>query len=280
MRKSLKPIFYEEREKKDREIREALCASVQHIEASDHMKQQIDRRISGELIKEEIMRKHFSMKKVIISVAAACLVIGTVCIAGSGIKYYMGGSSVYPDYTEFSDLAKAEETVGYDVKAVENFDNGFRFQSITIGDTSLVDESGKEQESQKELQLRYEKDGEEITLFMRRLYQEEAGRLDETEKERLERCEQVLQAGAVQAGFLRLINKFVPVDYELTEEDEKNMENPNFNLAYGSSEVEENIGYSTSWIDNGVLYDLYGTDLSITGDEMLEMAKEIIESKQ
>ena len=275
MKKSLEPIFYRERETKDREIREALCASVQFVEASDQMKRQIERRIEEESVKEEIMRKHFNVKKVILSVAAACLAVGTVCIAGSGLKYYMGGSSSIPDYTEFSDLAKAEETIGYDVKAVENFDNGYRFQSISIMDEALMNEVGEVQENQKGLQICYEKDGEEITLFVRGLYQEE---IDTLEEKGMDKYDQTLQVGEVEAGFRQITNKFVPPDYELTEEDEKNMENPNFNLAYGSSEVEENKGFSTLWIEDGIIYNLYGTDLPITGEEMLEMARTIIEN--
>lgn len=87
-----------------------------------------------------------------------------------------------------------------------------------------------------------------------------------------------LQIGEVLAGFRQITNKFVPPDYELTEEDEKNMENPNFNLAYGTEEVEMDTGYSVLWVENDILYELYGTDLSISGSDMLHMAEELIQN--
>ncbi len=265
--------FCKSRKMEDAEIREILCGGVAHIEAPDSLKQKIDRQISAELMKEEKRMKHFSVKKVVIGVAAASLVVGAVCIAGSGVRYIMGGSSAFPNYTEFSDLEKAEADAGYEVKAVEKFANGYAFRDITIGDESVVNEAGQEESSQKTIHIGYEKDGESITLYIRGVYPQETG-----EAQQEPQYDRTLQVGEVQVGFHKIMNKFVPPDYELTQEDEKNMENPNFNLAYGSSEVELNTGFSTLWEENGISYDLYGTDLSISGEEMLQMAKEIIES--
>lgn len=72
--------------------------------------------------------------------------------------------------------------------------------------------------------------------------------------------------------------KAVPPDYELTEEDKENMESDNFQLGYGSQEVEVRQYYATIWVKDGKVYDLGGFDLSISADEMLNMAKEIVES--
>lgn len=258
----------------DREISQVLRRSVAYIEAPDELKQRIDRQISETLKKEEKMKKHIGWKKVGIGVVAACLLIGTGCLAAGGVKYFMGSSSSsHPDYTAFSDLEKAEADVGYQVNAVESFDNGFTFESITISKNSLVNESGTKEENQKGINIRYQKDDETVILFIRRLYQME---LEGGVPEENPVFDASRQIGEVQAGFRQITNKFVPPDYELTEEDMKNMENPNFNLAYGTSEVENDIGFSVFWVQDGVCYDLYGTDLSIDGEEMLDMAEKII----
>ena len=47
--------------------------------------------------------------------------------------------------------------------------------------------------------------------------------------------------------FYKLTNKFVPADYELTEEDKKAQEDGNFNLAYGSDKVEVMTSYTVEW---------------------------------
>lgn len=278
MRKSKNPIYSKIREAEEKEIRRLLHDSVLHIEASDRMKRQIDERISEELIKEETKMKHFNMKKITVGLAAACFLIGMVSIAGSNKKYTVSSTSGSPDYTAFGDLEKAEETAGYEIKAVEKFSNGFGFQGITIADGYLNNEQGQKEEARKEIYLQYEKDGERITFFTHKPYAYEDVMMENGENLSGGEYADTLQVGDVQVGFRQITNKFVPPDYELTAEDEKNMEDPDFNLAYGSSEIIINTGYSVSWMEDGISYSLYGTDLSISGDEMLEMAKEIIEN--
>lgn len=279
MKRHGEPVSDKRREEEET-IRTLLHGSVQHIEASEGMKRRIDDRIVAELGKEKSRMKHISMKKMAVGLAAACLVAGMVCIAGSSRKYMSGSSSIYPDYTSFQDMEKAETAAGYEVKAVERFGNGFQFCNITMMDGALHNDQGQEEETQKEIRITYQKDEEKISLFTRKLYEYERIQLESGEKINDAVYDQTLTVGDVEVGFCRIMNKFVPPDYELTKEDEENMENPNFNLAYGSSEVILNTGYSASWIQDGIYYGLYGTDLSLSGDEMLEMAKEIIESGQ
>ncbi|MCI8946038.1 MAG: hypothetical protein HFI91_03115 [Lachnospiraceae bacterium] len=275
MKKSPESVPYKDIKTEDMEIRQILQDSVAYIEAPDHMKRRIDCRITEILEKEKTMKKGFGWKKVAIGVAAACLMVGTVCIAGSGIRYLMGHSSAIPTYTDYSDMEQAQADVGYQVKAVETFDNGFAFKDITISDQSLVNETGQKEESQKGIHISYENGKETVVLYIRQLYQQEIAEGNPLEDAVMD---DTLQIGEVLAGFRQITNKFVPPDYELTEEDEKNMESPNFNLAYGTEEVEMDTGYSVLWVENNILYELYGTDLSISGSDMLHMAEELIQN--
>lgn len=158
---------------------------------------------------------------------------------------------------------------------METFDNGFAFKDITISDQSLVNETGQKEESQKGIHISYENGKETVVLYIRQLYQQEIAEGNPLEDAVMD---DTLQIGEVLAGFRQITNKFVPPDYELTEEDEKNMESPNFNLAYGTEEVEMDTGYSVLWVENNILYELYGTDLSISGSDMLHMAEELIQN--
>ena len=278
MKTQRKPVSDKRREEET--IRTLLRGSVQQIEASEGMKRRIDDRIAAELGKEKSRMKRISMKKMCAGIAVACLLAGMACIAGSSRKYMSGSSSADPDYTSFQDMEKAESAAGYEVKAVERFGNGFLFHSITMMDGALHNDRGEKEETQKEIRIDYRKEQEGISLFTRRLYEYERIQLENGEKISDAVYDQTLAVGDVEVGFCRIMNKFVPPDYELTKEDEENMENPNFNLAYGASEVTLNTGYSVSWIQDGISYHLYGVDLSLDGDEMLEMAREIIESGQ
>lgn len=274
MKKNANTIFHKKWERSDRMTKDTLTDICERIEASDELKRQIDCRIERVSEKEEHYMKRISMKKVIIGVAVACLAVGTVGIAGSGMKSYIGGTSARADYTEFKDLEKAETEVGIETNAVSKFSNGFTFDGIYIGDLAIQNEAGQEEGNEKEMKIMYRKSNETIMFNARRLFDVESaeGLMNEVTPDKS------LQVGDTLAVFVQTTNKFVPPDYELTEEDKANMEKENYNLAYGSSEVEVNQGYHVKWIENGILYSFYGSDLSISPDEMLKMAKEVIES--
>ena len=291
MKKQENIIFHKEWEQSEQTIKSALKGICEHVEASEKLKQRIDLQIqqsipgaarqSGEEkersnLMENNRRRKWSVKKVIIGTAAACLAVGTVCIAGSGLKMYYSSGSNIPNYTSFADLAKAETEAGYEVDAVETFENGFAAEGIHLNDMWIENEAGQSEGKEKEISIDYRKGNENITFFARKLMESENaeqllhGRTPDKQ----------LQAGDVSVIFTQTTNKFVPADYELTEEDKKNMESEDFNLAYGSSEVQINQGYHVLWIENNILYTLYGTDLSISPEEMLHMAEEMITNGQ
>lgn len=276
MKKNRDFIFYNEWEQTDRAAKDALSDICDRIEASDNLKQRIESRIESVSVKEEHYMKRISMKKVIIGVAAACLMVGTVCIAGSGMKIYIGGTSAVPDYREIEELKKVEAEAGFEVKAVSDFTNGFTMDGIHIGDLELQNEAGQTESKGKDVKVMYQKNDELIMLSVRKIFdtESEEGLMNETTPDK------TLQVGDTRVVFTQTTNKFVPPDYELTEEDKANMEKEDYNLAYGSSEVEINQGYHAIWVEDGIVYSFYGSDLSLSPDDMLGMAKEVIESEK
>lgn len=275
MKKQENTIFHKEWEQSDQMIKTALHGICGRMEASDELKRRIDCQLEkGRSIDMEKNRKIFSVKKVVIGTAAACLVVGTVCIAGSGLKTYYSSGSNIPNYTKFADLAKAEVQAGYEVDAVETFENGFTAEGIHLQNVLIENEAGQTEGEGTEISIPYNKGGEIISFNAREIFAVENaeqlmnGRTPDKQ----------LQVGDIQVIFTQTTNKFVPPDYELTEEDKKNMEREDFNLAYGSSEVDVNQGYYVSWIEDNILYSFYGSDLSISPEEMLRMAEEVIEN--
>lgn len=264
---------YSKEKKMDEQVRASFYEMSERINASYDLKRRIDNRILKEE-KEQHSMKHFSIKRVVIGVTAACLVLGTVGIAGSGAMYYMSHSSVIPDYTRYADLPKAEAEAGYEVEAVEAFKNGYEMKSIHISEEAIQNEAGQTEESQKGIDLIYDKKGSKaITLNIRKLYygEREEAVLGDSKPDKAIRC------GDTDVIFRLTKFKFVPPDYELTEEDQKNMENGSISISYGTSEVEIKEYCSVSWVKAGIVYGLGGFDLSLSADEMLSMAKEVIE---
>ena len=79
--------------------------------------------------------------------------------------------------------------------------------------------------------------------------------------------------------YSKLVNKFVPPDYEITEEEKKLQEEGKLNVAYGSQEVEIKNSESVFWRQNGVSYCLFRFGDELNAEEMLAMAREIAESR-
>lgn len=263
----------EEWQETGEEIRHTLQNIGTRIEAPDSLKQRIDFRITEKLEKEEHKMKHMSMKKIVLGVAAASALIGTIAVAGSGIISYSSHSSSVPDYTKFEDMGKAESEIGYSVDAVESFSNGFVFDGIRIIEDTLEDESGQIAGQEKSLGISYSKGTERMDLYARKLLAIENGSVSGDDE-----WDKTIQAGDVTVGYTQSTYKAVPPDYEPTEEDKKAQESGRLQIGYGSEKVEVSQYSYAGWIKDGIQYSLSGFDVSVNGDEMLNMAREIIEN--
>ncbi len=268
-------IIHREWDEKDEILKKTLYEMSGRISASESLKRQIDSRIFKEEKGRTISMKRFSVKKVAIGVAAACLVLGTASIAGSGIKNYVSHGSIIPDYTKFEDLEKAEEEAGYRIDAVEAFSNGYKMNGIYISETAIQNEAGQNEEEQKEIDIYYKKTGaKEISSSACKLF---AGETPETVLN-ISAADRTMQCGDVTLVFNKTTFKFVPPDYKLTEEDEKAQDSGAVEISYGTSEVEIKEFFYVGWVKDGIVYNLGGFDLALTADDMLGMAREIIES--
>ena len=85
--------------------------------------------------------------------------------------------------------------------------------------------------------------------------------------------------GGVSVSYLETTMKVVPPDYELTEQDKKDMENPNFGISYGSDEVKVQEVHSMEWRTEDQAYSLVDITGTAGAEEMFSMAEEIIEGK-
>ena len=275
MKKSVNYIFCKEKKAwngMEAEVAGVLGSISERIEASEELKGRIDNQIRT-LVKEERGMNHFNIKKVAVGVAAACLLVGTVCVAGTGVKSYTGGTSVKADYQSFADMAKAEEKVGYQVDAVERFGNGFVLDGgIHISNDAIENQAGQKEEKQKGIFLEYRRGADDIFFHVRKLYSSEA----ETLLSDHSTWDKVVQEDGIDFYYSQSIHKVVPDDYEITEADKADIESGKLQIAYGGGQdVEVRQSYFTGWIKDGKVYVLNGFDLSIGADEMLDMAKEI-----
>lgn len=163
--------------------------------------------------------------------------------------------------TEFNQLAELAAGLDFAPKYLQSFANGFQFTSA-----ELIEYDGAESLA---LGYREPQSGEEISLYMQgKPNAEEALPPDAQEQ----------QVGEILLTYYSRTHKFVPTDYEPTAADEAAVEAGSLLISFGSSEVEEQLSSSVGWQADGVYYQLTGMDLSLSAEEMLTMATEIIEN--
>ncbi len=101
----------------------------------------------------------------------------------------------------------------------------------------------------------------------------------EESSEGMPEAKEVREIGGVSVSYLETTMKVVPPDYELTEQDKKDMENPNFGISYGSDEVKVQEVHSMEWRTEDQAYSLVDITGTAGAEEMFSMAEEIIEGK-
>lgn len=249
-------------------IKAALESECENIAASAKLKARIDEQIR--MRQEEKFMAGISMKKLAAGVAAACLLVSGSVFAGHVAGVIKSGSS-RPEYTSYEQMGQAEKKLGYSVDHVEDFDNGYHFAGAGITNISTRDDNGNTLYNAKGIDIEYQKAGEaEITLSVEEV---RSDAWKEYTPASVRTC------GDITLQYNVLTNKFVPADYVLTEEDKANMEKDDYNLAYGSDSVQINQSMHVRWEKDGILYHLFGFDVSLSADEMFDMAETIINAE-
>lgn len=262
-------------------IKMALEMQCDAISASEALKQKIDGEIGrqGEatvlclpegktevsMKNEMYRRKHFNSRKFLIGVAAACLLLSGSVFAGKTAGYISGRQMGKYTYEE---RGKAEAKLGYEVDLVKDFDNGYSFQSMAVQETRAVDQNNKTLYTFPELTVDYGRSGVfDISLFV-----EQGPETGEQEKvpDLTDMC------GEITLRYDVYTYKLVPENYVLTAEDRANMARDDYEISEGADKVEYSRVSQVTWVKDGVHYDLLGMDTALSGEEMLGMAKEII----
>lgn len=189
-------------------------------------------------------------KKILALALAALLLAG---LAGCGGKP--------KSITDFNKLAEFSAELDFAPKYLQSFDNGFQFvtaELVDYDDTEVLVLGYKNPQS-----------GDEVSCYMQS---------KPNAPEVLPPDAQEKQADDLLLMFYSQTYKFVPVDYELTAEDEAAVQEGSMLVSVGSSEVEEQLSSNVIWQEAGVYYLLTGMDLQLSAEELLEMAQEIAES--
>ncbi|NLG03500.1 MAG: hypothetical protein GX567_06695 [Clostridia bacterium] len=266
MKKNLKHNF----------ITQALSQESEKITASDDLKHRIDATLDEELsgqrkrtIKqlEGFNMNHHKILKVAAVIAAICILVPTGVYATGQITGYMSSMRLDEEFESYTQLAKAQEKLGFSFDSIENFSNGYLFSQMGITYTDKMDDSGSRVSTFPEWFCYYEREGSPKAYIS----------VHETQPEYVERPakdEQIING--IHVRYYRDHYKMVPVDYELTDEDEANMLSEDYFISVGTQEIEEKEISFIEWEKDNLNYLIMINDTDMSTDELFEMASEII----
>ena len=191
-------------------IRTALQKECSDISASEGLKSRIDEVISKK--QEENSMKHMSAKKMCIGVAAACLLISGITVFAGGASYFVSSSGFEPQYTDYQDMLKAEQKLGYAVDSVEQFANGYVFDGVSVESIDAYTEETGKTYSVPMIDVRYRKEGKVIDLSANKKAENVVDGMTSKEPDAVRTC------GDITLRCDEYTDKMVPDSYELTEE--------------------------------------------------------------
>lgn len=231
------------------EFHEKLCSTLNGLEREKKM-------------------KRLSVKKGVIIAAAAVLVVGSAAFASSGaIRTISGGSSAIPDYRSVPDTQRLEDKMGAAPKIVDKFSNGYAFSDGSDMKNKISDEEGGPTTKFNSITCRYTKDGDRLIFSADA--EPEAHENDEPETAEV--------YNGINIGYISYTGKFVPVEYELTEQDLIDQENGDVVFSYGTDEVEIYQIQGVHWEQDGIYYSITAMSSPLDKTALVDMAKEVID---
>lgn len=212
----------------DSGIKAALEKECDGISASEELKRRIDETIRER--QEDNSMKHMSVKKLCVGVAAACLLVSGITVFAGGAIYFVSGSPIEPEYTEYQDMEKAQKKLGYAVDCVEQFENGYTFAGVSIETIGAYSEESGKMYSIPAMDVTYRKEEMKIDL-----------NISEKAEDGLASKQPVAtrMCGDTMLRYDEYTNKTVPASYELTEEDKINEQRDDYNIIYRSVTVKQ-----------------------------------------
>ena len=250
-------------EKIDQMLKQALSPVTPDKEINQKLKQELEGR----------KMKKFKVKKTVLLVAACCMLLGTVGLASSGIISYTSAWSWSSGEKDFTKLGELEAEVGFSVKAIEQFQNGYQFSDMTITNNTGYDENGNAMTHYKDIAFTYKKDGED-TLSIHVEREENAQSYEEREPDLTKSIEDI------EVTYKTDTYKWVPAGYEPTEEDKINMERDDYFISEGGEDpISEGFVSHVTWVQDGIYYSIMNAHGKTEPEVLFQMAEELILSE-
>lgn len=255
----------------ERIISEYFQEEARRVPVPSDLKAGIDRRI--QLAGRSRKMKLFSAKKIVIAAAAVALLGSITAVAAGHIATSESHSSVLDQVEDYGKIDSVRQEVGFDFPSLESFSNGFAFQYALPIDGSDYDEDGNVLGVYKTVGLSYSDGTQDVNIYIDAHSSATEGGADGSSAVRPVWSGE--KAG-IPLTVTQTVHKFVPPDYELTEEDLQLQASGDVVFSYGSVEVITRTSYSCMFDYDGLSYDIMGFDLTLQPEALADMAAELI----
>lgn len=215
--------------------------------------------------------KHIKISK-IAAVAAAAVMLLSLSVWAANVLITSRGaqSSNIPSYNSVPTAETLQDDIGISPKILNIFSNGYTFDSGYIVENEDYSEDGKVFESYKSLTCYYNNNEYKLSLNIDQSIagnQSKHSDIAETYK-------------GSDIEYFAYTNKLVPGNYQLTEQDREDEKSEKYVFSYGSSEIKISYVQILSFEYNDLNYSICATDSELTKDELIKMAKEIIDAQE
>lgn len=244
---------------------EELIKAVQSISFTPDNQDRIMEKIRCSR-EERTEKKGMSKKRILVIALAATMLLGVTVVAASGIiTNWYSSSTSKPEYNRLPTQEQCKKDVGYEAILIERFSNGYTFKNGDVVSNQLEDSEGNTAEAFRSLCLYYEKAGD-MVIFSQDRYTSPIPPSGEI----------AAKTGATDIFYNAYRNKFVPGDYQMTEDDKEDEEAGQLIFSYGSEDIKIIDVQAVSWSYGDMHYELMQMDGKLSKKELVEMAKEII----
>lgn len=246
-------------------IKESFHHAADELTASAALENRIKYSITRESRKETSIMTHKFFKKVAVTAVVFCM--ATVSVLGAGkVKSIVGFSKSTPTYTSIPSDKELEKTLGVVPNIPEKFSDSYLFQSATIIENEDHDDADNVLKKYKSLSINYTKASADAYLSLY-ISDSKNSHNDDTKPEDEKSYHNTTMAYSTSAI------KFVPVDYQLTDQDKADQESGKYEISYGTDEVTTSNYQTVSWTIDSITYNLTACNLDLTKENMFEMVE-------
>lgn len=218
----------------------------------------------------DMAKRNIKYRKLIVAAAAAAVLVCGSAVAGNiYISKREGGSSTIPVYTSVADRDRIYKDFGFYADLPESFSNGYAFEGGYKGSTRDISDEGTVVNSFSVLTCEYGNGEDTIQLGMNAEGYNEHGEENE-----------VIEYNGYKLYYSCRMYKAVPADYVMTDQDKADEESGKYIFSYGTEDVEVTEFKYLGWDQNGTSYSLSGHDTTLTKDELVSMAEELIDMQK